>query len=502
MEDKNNNMGDFLRKKFDDFDETVGSWGKPDKQVKASVLEQITANPTTSKKGGYAKFIYLGIAALLVLTTGGYLWNLHQQNSELKNTITAQANQITAVENQLKDINQKHEATTTKLNQEAQQVQDELLKKDAEIERLNQSLLNERSGYQKSEIDSKGHLNAIAQLEKEKQVLLGKLEEVRNGNINGNGNFNGGDDVAGDLDDSGLNRQFLAERIDGLDNLMHEQWNVLEEAAKNQIIIPASQILKSKHQRFKIGYEFSPMEFELETDRTFERQRSPVKRLASKRTTIKAHGALFAYSPKRNWWIRTGFRVASFETKDFNKVVLAYDASNEYVRPGFRVNELSMSLSNPYAETESSFDIAIPDDTELNEEDLLEIDLTETQSVQIFQIPFGVEYIQGKNKLQWLWQGGLQWNNIVFDDYNYEAKASSRRQHIEVEKKMEEAAVKKSRQFMSAYAGVGMNYHLTGNWHAKAAFTYNYDFINNKSKNFSNATKRGTAFNLGLNYHF
>jgi uncharacterized protein YukE len=500
MEDNNNNLGDFLRKKLDNSDEPVGRWGKPDKEVKASVLEQITTIPLATQKGSYAKFIYLGIAALLVLTTGGYLWNLYQQNQDLHNTLVAQSNQTSQLENQLNGLNQKYETTTTKLNQQTQQLVKALQETETEIAQLKNTLLNERSGHQKTKIRTKAHLEAIAQLEKEKQSLLVKIEQGENGNFNGDSTIADG---VSDRSNSGVAViQYLADVLRDLPVILQQPWASPNESTKNQLIIPTDQLFKKAHQRFRIGYEFSPLEFELEADRSFARQRSPHRRLASKKTFAAAHGLLLAYSPKGNWWIRTGFRFASFDVKGRNTVVLAYDPTNEEMRPGFRTNELSMSINTPYAETNSSFSISIPDDTELNEDDLLEIDIIEIQSIQVWQIPIGVEYIQGKNKLQWLWQGGLQFNQIVFGGYSFEATASSRRQFIGVERGRIESRAKDSKRFMSAYAGLGCNYHLAGHWHAKAAFTYNYNFLNNRTSDFSNATKRGTAFNLGLAYQF
>ena len=238
-------------------------------------------------------------------------------------------------------------------------------------------------------------------------------------------------------------------------------------------------------------------------NRTFEQQRVISETLQSNRISTNAHGVNFAYSFKRNWWFRAGIRSVSFDFQNAYSMSVAYDGTNE--RPlsdGTISNELALRPSTSYSELRSTIPLIFEPIQRLDDEATLEVRILDRHQFNYLQIPFGVDYFYGTSKLKWLIQGGFQWNRISSDGYYFTSFFEVERRPILIdERQISIGSNVGSKQFFSTYGGLGLDYEIFKNWHARAAFNYHYNFIQN-TINLINSTKSGTTFKLGLNYRF
>lgn len=500
MENKDNNLGDFFRKKFSEFDGSEGEWGRPDVSVRENLLDEISTaqKPAAASVSNLFWKIALIVALLLL---GGFAFYLRTENRNLQQALNEQKSKTEIINEEL--INQK-EAFENKITQLEKNINNQISESES-IEKNNQERL--------AEIDllrvKNTRLNSEnTELKNEKIQLLLEVEEIKNRpkeiveivkSENGENIFL--ETIKAVLPIALAQKVELKENEGGIteDETLEEKVEKPELNLEKEI-----KTIETKRKKFEVGYEYALMGLDLSTERRFALQRDVAQNSQSRKINAHSNGAFFAYSPRENFWLRGGVRFSSVSFSNSYVTGLDYDKEMETVEPnGSTSNQLMLTTSTPYSETQAEFNVRFPDGEELNNGDLLRVAITDLQRLNYLQIPFGVEYHFGEKRLKWLIQGGGVINRISIGDYSFTVRTFARNRIVPVER---ERVVSRDipRQFyLGMYGGAGADFQLVNNFHLRASVNWNRDFLrSNQADRFSNSPRTGTTLRLGMNYRF
>ncbi len=472
-------MEDFLKNKLNEFEDSNDGWDRPDPQVWEQAQGQILA-PVTPV-GMTSTFVKAGVV-LLLLMMGGYIWYLQQQKNDLQIAFDGQGEQLEQLSQELASVEEKnlaeHQGLALK-NEELHAENTAISNKNAALQKQFQqqqqviSLLNNKN---KSLLKARNQAVALHVLQKDNPLNSQVPSQEKNETP---------------LTLTSLNIHLLPEK----QFLLHSEPLKTPEVPVQTI--PNIQ----RWEQFELGYEYALLGLKIPIQSDFKDLNSTANTV-NKTVTTNSHGVYFAFSPKRNWFVRTGLRTAQMTLEQTSEAGVYYDKSSEYLKPnGTTANDISLNVRTPYSELESEITLDIPQDANLKTGDWLLFGTYERIRQRYYQVPIGVSYFQGLGRLQWQVQGGVSWNKVVFDDYFLKAYVQSKTNDLPVAKVKVLTKDVPATQYMGAYAGLGLNYRLTQSWHVRTGLTYSYDF-NNKSNKFSNSKGITSAINLGLNYRF
>ena len=115
------------------------------------------------------------------------------------------------------------------------------------------------------------------------------------------------------------------------------------------------------------------------------------------------------------------------------------------------------------------------------------------------QVPLGIAYRNRKNRLGWQLQTGLQWNGLTYKNYQLDITIDAGDETVEIENLSSSFGSTSRKQFISVYAGAGLQYKFSPYWQARANLRYNYNLIH--STQLQNALL-DQSLQLGLFYQF
>ncbi len=469
-------MEDFFKNKLNEFEESGDGWDKPDPEVWEQAQRQIFVPAGRFPVAGI--LIKSGVA-LLVLLLGGYIWHLHQDHDELKKSLENQQQQITQLTRQI--------AAAEQANQEKQQlalIENEKLKaENAAISQQNQAFRQQLERQRNPETQ-------FSPLQKfDRPAAPAATDETEKLSNNA-------------TPPAALTQEKPAAVEVANISRLPEKPIAFEVTEPLPLTVPAQTTpLKNAEKRFEIGYEYALLGLKIPVQSDFKDQNA-ISDQVNKTVFTHSHGVYFAFSPKQNWFVRTGLRTAEMTLEQSRQSGVYYDKSGEYLKPdGATANDVSLALRTPYSQLESEITLAIPTDANLKTGDWLVFGTFERLRQRHYQVPFGISWFQGNKRLQLQLSGGVQWNLVVFDNYFLKAWVESKSIVLPVDEVKLQTKDVPSSQYLGAYAGFGLNYRLTQSWHLRSGLSYHYDF-NQKSSKFSNSREIGSAFSLGLNYRF
>ncbi len=519
MDDNYNKLGDFFKNKMDDFDGS--EWERPDADIRQNVLNKITEPTAVGMKGTMANAkIFLGAMAAMLLFSFLSIGYLFFENKELNQKI--QLKNLQYEEEKLKSekaIASLEERTIELKKKIESSIQErKIWKQEQEILSNNKNdILNQyqniKSKYKK-EVDQNEQYVLEIKKQKERVNILTSERNQLTQNINEYISLLETKKETENIDNKqtpsikNTNEQYgnlmpLGNHLLATNSKLFPKRPIIEKIKKSEIVSPH---FKYKRNKFDIGYEYSTQKFEWLVDRSFEKELESSKNISKSDKYIHLQGVNLGYSPHKNWWLRIGIKYGKFDVEQFQYLSWVYDDENEEERPDGEIyNQFNMGIESPYLETSRDVGIKISDDLELGEEDILDMRIYEKQKLSLLQIPLGVEYAFGKNKWQWLIQGGAQWNRLSFLENEFDAVVAVRGEEIEIWEDEEDERLDKEIpvfNYAGIYAGLGVDYELFKNIHIRGALNYKYDFINTYDNKFSNSAKIGTVFKLGLNYRF
>lgn len=523
----NNNLDNFLRRKQETFDEAT-DWDRPDKATKAAVLNQVAIGEGSSKGPGntaYRKWIAMaaGVSLLFVLL-GGYVYQLNEPKQLTKSVINETITTET-IENQGIDLEgQQLEGAAFSLKEEQNQaaiqfeenrVEEMLTNEMANLNQQSNDLENQISVLEQTmAIVEKARLDIIA-LEKKVQNLKRKIKEEnkqkeafleRKKTESKSSNTL----VKTKLTEKGEISLKPAKEMPSI--AFKWQNDGLEMPQKRPSQLPLQELLleemhePKEHSNFEIGYQHSLQEFKVLMKNLFAGQELKYTTLTNHKIYSQSPGVDLAYSPKKNWWIRTGLHLYKVEVSRKSRSITSYDRTTDYINEQGEYI-LTYTSNTPYINITRNFDVVIPEDTTLQNQDQLKLTMEEFLYLRYLQIPLGIDYFYGKGKLQVLGQVGGQWNRVSVNGYGYSGKIESTTQEGIISQGSTIIDRKElHKQFLSAYAGVGLNYEFKPNWQMRAGVNCSYRFIKSEliRENVVDYPSINVSANykLGLHYRF
>ena len=514
---ENNNIGDFFRKRLDD-DMSNEDWANPDMDIDNKVLNQITQPNKPISKGWGGVILKSGIGILLLLI-GGYIFYLNQELSITKNELIGRTD---FVENSKPESNIQDDSNTRTI-----EIKDALIAKlEAENENLqlekenlnkhNEQLLRKTNNQSINSVQKEiikvnsENDDAIKTLREEKEILLAEnqrlkqlteqllneknvLEEQLNTHKQSYTQMEKGNNL-------------LKDSLSLLPSLVAENMNLeTEKIPEEEPIVPEEKTDTKNHKRFEIGYEYSRQKWDIPINRTFEEQRLVSESGQSEIIQTNIHGLNFAFSPKQNWWIKSGLRFTQFNIESTYNMGLAYSATNEITDLISRTttNTLNVKTFTPFSISDNSVTLLFEQDRAPEEGSLLEYQAEDNLSINSWQIPIGVERQFNAGKTFLFIQGGVQLNSINIKEHTFRTSIlDSERNPLNIVRESLDAQDVSNKLFLNIYGEFGIEQPIFQEWYLRAALNYNYNFLKNNSNNILNQAKTGTAFRLGLNYRF
>ena len=494
MADQKNKLEDFFKNRINDFDESNDGWDLPDESAWGNAQTHFPNHP--QKKTWNWRLGVVILLAFFLLSAGTYIYflkkdltkkinelELAQIEIEKKNNLSAdQAGTITSFENQIEataknlisEKNNTKNAISSLIQQEQNSIQTIFSQKKAiqilqnENQKLREEIISVPANFvAKSESNIPSNENSVSNLSTTNSKEI--LENV----------------IPIAFADMGIKNDFPIQQLD------------LESEFK--VIFPKP---KKKSGKFEIGLSYSSMNFEIPLAYDFEKlEKEDFGKEDWSVPVICTGGEIhLAYKVRPNLWITTGLRRTNggFENNFSDKLI--YDKSGEYFDDeGKTINEFEINTQSGFGDAGSAINFEIPTGTNIENGDFVETEWNYAQQYKFTQIPIGVNYFVGKNKLKWFLKGGIGWNRISFGEYSVEAQLSYDNEILPI-KNNEKKEFEVSSQFLNGFAGAGLNYQLTNNWNARTSFTLEKNFI--QKNDFLNSNALSKVFEVGINYRF
>jgi len=460
-------------------------------------------------------------ASIALLSLGSYTFCLHQINAQLnnqKNTQKIASKNNTALPENIAsiDMKQKHAKEITALLQEK-----------VAAETLNKTV-NQQNETLRQQV--KQQENLLAELTKENQLLLKKNETCY---LNNTTNQQQLKNIKGQ--NKQLEKQLASQqkRITQLE-LLNENW-----ASAICLPKPGSQLNKSykknnlwvqpleirgpkffsgqwmlgskkkksipvtynlqKRNRFEIGYTYTFSQPDIWIQNSFENQEAFPKTSYRHATHSNRgfNGLRIAWSPLNRFWIKTGINFSSQPVITSFIMDGRYYNEGEIYTPEKTVrNQLSLITKTEYAESINPISFEF-NRGELLVNDPMQITINDIQDLNYFRIPLGLEYYYGHHKrLRGSVSGGVRLTRISGTHVIIANVNTNRTEINTINDEIHQPL--KPKLFIDIYAGLGLEYQIFQNWHAKADFSLHNKYV----KRDIYAAPKSVDLNLGLYYKF
>ena len=513
---ENNNIGDFFRKRLND-DMSNEDWANPDMEIDNKVLNQIT-QPNKPISKGWGGVILKSAIGILLLLMGGYIIYLNQELSVAKSELFGRTD---IVENAKSESNIQDDSNVriielkdtliAKLEREKENLLLEKEKLNQQNEQLFRKITNQSINSVQKKIIKVNPENddAIKILREEKEILLAEnqrlnqlTQQLLNEKSALRGQLNKQEQSYSQMEKE---NNKLKDSLSLLPSLVAKNMNLEAEKIPKEEPIPEKKTDSKNYKRFTLGYEYSRQKWDIPINRTFEEQRLVSESGQSEIISTNIHGLNFAFSPKQNWWIKSGLRFTQFNIGSTYNMGLAYSATNEITDPISRTttNTLNVKTYTPFSISDNSVTVLFEEDREPEEGSLLEYQAEVNLSINSWQIPIGLERQFNAGRTFLFIQGGVQLNSISIKEHTFRTSIlDSERNPLNIVRESLDAQAVNNKLFLNIYGEFGIEQPIFQEWYLRAAINYNYNFLKNNGSNITNQSKTGTAFRLGLNYRF
>ena len=527
MEDKNNNLGNFFRKRLSSPEEENMDWFNPDPRTDQVVLEQLLNSPTKRR----SKLLYAALLALLFLSMLGYIGYLQYHLNAFKSTPnssthptvkTIPSNNIAQPDAQplpsTPSSTPSSQTNTVTLNRATYE---DLLNNVQTLQEENKSLSkrlaqsNKTTKKLKQQLASNCAQNPIFPLaqapsnyDKEAKItsdalnaFKAKVDDLSTGNALLDKQFSSATTAtSNDETKTTESRQFLA--VNPLATL--EADLMLNPKANIPDITEPFTVKKKKRRKnsFEFGFELMAHSLLSENSRQIEGQRIAFQNIAKDIRITPLSGVSVAYSPVNNLWLRTGFRVGLMYNNIQNSLGVVYDDSKQYQLPsGDQANDFTLNSNTSYANSTNQLQLTIPNNI-LNG-DLMEFNYSEHLEWVHLQLPISVEYYFGSRKWQPFIHLGAEWNVLHYQHNVSSINIQARNQTVDYNNTSNTTTQAAQLQFLSLVTGAGLNWNINKKFSLRSQFFYGYNlgFIN-ASEHFQQNAQNSISFKLGLQYRF
>lgn len=466
-------MEEFFKNKLNEPNDSNDNWDMPDDAVWGNAKKEFLTPADISSNN--RKYFLMALVLLLILGLGAIAYWQNLQLEKVKSVVEVQRETIEKVQKEKTELNQKLEKTVASFNDKSELFE---IEKDNLIEGNKNLAKQIRRQEEKvreliAEKDNPvlAEKNKLAnELNDEPEVLPSKLDEIKSAPI--------------DL-----------KLIEPLATL---SLPAMKNTQRVYLYIPNSQEINvAKHHSFdfEIGYEYAQVNMSLSQGDKFNKEKYGY--FSENHFDFEAtHGVHLAFSPIKSLFVKTGFRKSKAAFVNKGSQVLKYDKEKEYEKPGGGWgNDIVLETGNPFSGGSNDIGIVVSEGDEIESEESLKIDFEDQFEFDFYQIPFGLEYYIGKKSLQLQLQLGGQWNRMVFSDFKFSASVDDEKEII-VDKVELNSKEIEAKQFVSTYAGLGLNYRLAKHLHIRTSL--NYDFNMGKGAAYSELKSR--TVHVGLIY--
>jgi len=407
MENNNNQLGDFFRKKFEELETSQADWSKPDPAVREHVLGQISSASPLAVSVGKAMlankmlWVSTGLAAACIALII-YIGSLRERIDTVKNDYIQQQKEIAELEEKA----------------EIKEAEIALYKKDIAILNLQkeQSFMKEEAiAAQKFHSEQSilpfylaGKQNFQAKTENR---VVNHKEEPFSSFLNTSDTLSGG--------------KLIAEKRMSLSFLQAPSIPNSTVGIRTGIkmhLLPRSLAQfppKKTEYRFSVGYERSWQQFEILVLHDFKPFRKVSELKREQAFTFSTHGISIGYAIKPNFWIEGGIRRGNWRFELASSHVVEYDKGNEIRDPidGSVSQEVVFSRMSPYFESRADINLQTSRADEIDNGELVAFSIEESQEAVNTQITLGIAYQIGNRRLKAVLNGGGAWHQNQFNDY-------------------------------------------------------------------------------------
>ena len=334
---ENNRLSDFFRKRLNE-DTTKQDWANPDVKVDNLVLVNI-AELNKSSVSKWKSITLKSLAGLIFIALIGSVFYLNQKsktdNIEFTDEIDKYKKALSISKNQ-QNISK---SNNLKNAREVSSLQNE--KKKLKIENKNLIQLNKHKENRKRKIEkqlNQSHL-IFTQIQNENIMIKDSLEHLTEQMAIYNLEY----------------EQTFQELLGSKDSLKQ-----LASLTKKEKIILEPKEKTSNEQnnnssfnnyRYSFGYDLTSQKWNIPQHTAFQEQKLISEGKQSNIISSNVNGLNFAFSPKKNWWIRTGVRFSKMNIENSYNLGLAYSNKNERMdssREG-TFNTINIKKSTPFS---------------------------------------------------------------------------------------------------------------------------------------------------------
>lgn len=513
MEENNTNFSDFFKKKLGEAEHTGDNkWDKPNPSVKRLVLQNISDELPTAASTSFnvAKWFFVATSIALLLM-GGSIFYLHNQNKSLKNQVATEANESFKKLNinQLNRLQQENEMTYQKITEENNKTLTQKLNQQKnELAQVNNRLTiltkqNEQCASNEASYQKKNEsINNLNQQLKDCKNQIAQLQS-----INENLNIQIADlAIKRTVGPSLTNSKLGSSKKQEGKNQHISSLTILNTtlASSNSIELSAIKKAKSifskkhKRKRFEIGYTHSITRPDIWIESSLEDQDGVAEIYydLGSYSKIGYKGFRIGFSPSKHLWINSGFSTYSTTVSNLIEMDVKYNSKGEVYTADKKVrNQLSLTTKTGYVETTNPlyFEFNIG---ELLENDDIQVLVNDVQNLNFLRVPLGIQYHFGKKRIKGFVEGGFLFSKVSGNQYIQTTIFSDNAAISSLNS--EEPQLLQAQAFLQTYAGMGLNYRIFKNFHARAGVNVNTKFI--EQNYFYNSL--ASNFDLGLYYRF
>ncbi len=442
MRDQNDRISKFIKNRLQSDRDTNEGWDKPDLSVWEKAKAQVTLSPKSKKTNALIWIYWFGLSILL-LASLFYNWHLINIINEAKLQSEEQSQKVADLETRLSNelkIQQTLADQNIQFIDELQQTNLNLQEENAQIIKKRKQSLRYSKGLHKTEY--------VANTENRSLNTEQAPNYLANENLhlsNFLSEFHATDLVA--LLPISPNPQFLQSDL------------VPVNLSINQSQISSIQ-MKKRRSLFEIGLNYGLSNLNIPSAIKLNKQEESLEE--TNEVAASTCSLQFAYSLKKNWWLKSGLRYSNYLYTNAFQFKTEYDKTKEYKKSdGSLVNEFSLRTSNGYFQTSQSIEVNITDDKELKKGDFIFGEFVESQRISSWQIPIGVEYRQRIKKFGWQIEACVLMNMMAFSDTKIEGLVQSTQKELQTKiiKKQYDSAT--SKFLLGAQAGIGVHYKLS-----------------------------------------
>ncbi|WMX16921.1 hypothetical protein [Aureispira sp. CCB-E] len=539
MEDNNNNLGDFFRKRLSSIEGEDADWFHPDPRTDDVVLQNLIGASKNRKKTYWLKYL---LPALLILAMLAYIFYLKHHIAQLEYaqatsntqtinttpslkplTTSINTHQNITLDQTTSSTTDKTEWTTTSIDSNTikqTELDKEITKKANIIEALKaekqhlQTLLAQQNKTIQTleyQLDQNNYVANVINREEgrnEKPIL-----STSNGDQKASSILSNAKKARLNSDDLQPKTQQKKAVVKAVTAEGNKSMDDLQVIAPSLLAIPStipkatpdySFSLKKKKKRelhsLEVGFQVGLQALFTEKEIDILNQRIIAdKELTSERLIEPYVGANIAYSPFKNIWVRAGIQLGG--SKDFwgQRMGIVYSDAQEYLLPSGDVgSDLIVNTSTGYTKAINTLQLTVPSTT--TDGDLVELDYWEELETTHIQIPLSVEYHFDSKRWQPFIYAGAKWNVFRYEYKTSNINVMSNDQAINFALN-EDNANTKTLQYMSFMTGAGLSWNVRPHFSLRTTLGVENNFMlkENKSTD-SSYSKSGLFANFGVYY--